>query len=145
MKPLIKVFNKLNILALTMFISVFAVSCGTDDSEDILSQGESDDTGKGSVTITNIVARGKSTTGLQIDVTVKTSGVKADEVTALGVQGGTGKDAEGSLRASVGGGQTSATLKIVSGLRAETTYYVKAYLKTKEGTVYSSVNKVTTP
>ena len=78
-------------------------------------------------------------------VTVKASGVKADEVTALGVQGGTGKDAEGSLRASVGGGQTSATLKIVSGLRAETTYYVKAYLKTKEGTVYSSVKKVTTP
>lgn len=145
MKPIIKVFNKLNILALTMFIAVFAVSCGTDDSEDILSQGESDDTGKGSVTITNIVARGKSTTGLQIGVTVKTSGVKADEVTALGVQGGTGKDAEGSLRASVGGGQTSATLKIVSGLRVETTYYVKAYLKTKEGTVYSSVKKVTTP
>lgn len=91
------------------------------------------------------MARGKSTTGLQIDVTVKASGVKADEVTALGVQGGTGKDAEGSLRASVGGGQTSATLKIVSGLRSETTYYVKAYLRTKEGTVYSSIKKVTTP
>lgn len=145
MKPIIKLFNELNILALTVFVAVFAAGCGTDDSEDMLSQGESGDTGKGSVTITNIVARGKSTTGLQIDVTVKTSGVQADEVTTLGVQGGTGKDAEGSLRASVGGGQTSATLKIVSGLRAETTYYVKAYLKTKEGTVYSSVKKVTTP
>ena len=146
MNNYVKLLNRLNVLVLIMLISVCAASCGTDeDDEDALSQGGDKSTGKGSVTITNIEARKKTTTGLQIDVTVKASGVKADEVTALGVQGGTGKDAEGSLRASVGGGQISATLKIVSGLRAETTYYVKAYLKTKEGTVYSSVKKVTTP
>ena len=135
MNNYVKLLNRLNVLVLIMLISVCAASCGTDeDDEDALSQGGDKSTGKGSVTITNIEARKKTTTGF-----------KADEVTALGVQGGTSKDAEGSLWASVGGGQTSGTLKIVSGLRAETTYYVKAYMKTKEGTVYSSIKKVTTP
>lgn len=145
MNKLIRRINRLNIWLLTLLFAVCTAGCGGDDEEEeLLSQGGSQNSGKGSIMITNIVARGKSTTGLQIDVTVKTSGVKPDEVITLGVKGGTSKNAEGSLRASIGGGQTSGTLKIVSGLRSETTYYIKAYMKTKEGTVYSSIKSVTT-
>lgn len=75
---------------------------------------------------------------------IKASGVSADEVKMLGVIGGATSDAEGAL-CSVGSGQTSGNTKIVTGLRSKTTYYVKAFLKTKEGTVYSSIKKVTTP
>lgn len=127
------------------FISVLMFLCGTscngNDDDDVLNL----DKGKGSVKITSIDAQRKTSTGLQINITIKASGVSADEVKMLGVTGGTSSDADGSLWASVGGGKTSGSTKIVTGLRSKTTYYVKAFVKTKEGTVYSSVKKVTTP
>lgn len=102
-------------------------------------------TGKGSVKITKISAQKKTTTGLQINVTLQTSGVSASEIKSLGVVGGPTSDAEGSLYASLGGGQTSGTCKIVAGLRSKTTYYIKGVLKTTSGTVYSPIKSVTTP
>lgn len=102
-------------------------------------------TGKGSVKITKISAQKKTTTGLQIEVTLQTSGVSASEIKSLGVIGGPTSDAEGSLYASLGGGQTSGTCKIVAGLKSKTTYYIKGALKTTSGTVYSSIKSVTTP
>lgn len=147
MEKLIKQLSKLNVWILTLLIAVCAAGCGGDDDEDspLSPDGGGQDTGKGSVTITKIVAHKKTTTGLQIDVTVKTSGVSPDEVEMLSCKGGTNKNAEGTLWASLGGGQTSGTMKIVSGLRPKTTYYVKAYMQTEEGTVYSTVKSVTTP
>lgn len=133
--------NLLYFVILTLFFSICISACKKDNEmEDILQN-----TGKGTVKITNIVAKRKTTTGLQIEVTVTTSGVEPDEVKTLAVCGGTNKDAEGLLWASLGGGETSGTMKIVAGLQSKKTYYIKAYLKTYDGIVYSPIKKVTTP
>lgn len=102
-------------------------------------------TGKGTVKITKAEAVRKTTTGLQINVTLTTSGVTADEVKSLKVIGGTSSDADGSLYGSVGSGNTSGTCTISAGLKSNTTYYLKGVLTTSSGTVYSSVKSVTTP
>lgn len=142
MKKLIDKAKKTSVFLLFMLTCVCAGSCSGSDNEDL---GPDEEKGKGSVKITSIEAVKKSTTGLQINVSIQASGVLADEVKMLGVMGGATSDAEGSLWASVGAGKTSGNTKIVAGLRSKTTYYVKAYLKTKEGTVYSPIKKVTTP
>lgn len=131
------------LLSLLMCIIIGLSACSDNDDDDIHNPDK--DKGKGSVKITSIDAQRKTSTGLQINVTIKASGVSADEVKMLGVTGGTSSDAEGSLWASVGAGKTSGSTKIVAGLRSKTTYYVKAFVKTKEGTVYSPIKKITTP
>lgn len=143
MKKLIDKAKKTSVFLLFMLACVCAGSCSGSDNDDELAPDE--EKGKGSVKITSIEAVRKSTTGLQINVSIKASGVSADEVKMLGVIGGATSDAEGGLWASVGAGKTSGNTKIVAGLRSKTTYYVKAYVKTKEGTVYSPIKKVTTP
>lgn len=100
---------------------------------------------KGSVSITNITAQKKTSTGLQINVTVSASGISASDVKGIGAVGGTSSNGNGSLYASLGSGKLSGTVKITSGLKSKTKYYIKAYLTTKNGTVYSSVRSVTTP
>lgn len=143
MKDLIDKVRKIGVFLLFILACVCAGSCSGSDNNDDLEPDE--DKGKGSVQITSIEAVKKAATGLQINVSIKTSGVSAGEVKMLGVTGGATSDAKGALWASVGAGQTSGNTKIVAGLRSKTTYYVKAFLKTKEGTVYSSIRKVTTP
>lgn len=145
MKKLIKQFGRLNVWILILLMAVCAAGCGEDNDSPLSPDNDGQNTGKGSVTITNIVAKKKTTTGYQIEVTVKTSGVTSDEVEMLSCKGGTSQNAEGTLWASLGGGRTSGTMKIVSGLRGKTTYYVKAYMQTETGTVYSSIKNVTTP
>lgn len=100
---------------------------------------------KGTVAITDISAQKKTTTGLQINVTVSASGVSASDVKGIGAVGGTSSNGTGTLYGSLGSGKLSGTVKIVSGLKSKTKYYIKAYLMTKDGTVYSSVKSVTTP
>lgn len=100
---------------------------------------------RGSVSITNITAQKKTSTGLQINVSVSASGLSASDVKGIGAVGGTSSDGNGTLYASLGAGKLSGTVKIVAGLKSKTKYYIKAYLTTKDGTVYSSVKSVTTP
>lgn len=132
------------IIALILFVlpCLCMVGCSNNDDEELETEGN---TGKGSVKITSIEAVRKTTTGLQINVKIQASGVSEGEVKMLGVVGGATSDAKGSLWASVGAGKTSGSTKIVAGLRSNTTYYVKAFLQTKEGTVYSSIKSVKTP
>lgn len=99
----------------------------------------------GTVSITNITAQKKTSTGLQINVTVSASGISASDVKGIGAKGGTSSNGNGSLYASLGSGKLSGTVKITSGLKSKTKYYIKAYLTTKDGTVYSAVRSVTTP
>lgn len=125
-----------------VLVSFNMYSCGGDDDGEPKTE---ENTGKGSVTITSIQAQKKTTTGYQINVTLKTSGVSADEIQSLGVRGGTTSDANGILTAYVTGGKTSGNCMVVAGLSGKTTYYMRGFLKTSSGTVYSSIKKVTTP
>lgn len=143
MKKIINEAKKIGIFLLFILTCVCVGGCSGSDNDDEFEPNEND--GKGSVKIISIEAVKKATTGLQINVSIKANGVSADEVKMLGVIGGATSDAEGNLWASVGAGKISGNTKIVAGVKSKTTYYVKAFLKTKEGTVYSPIKKVTTP
>lgn len=133
-----------NILKSLAVLTMICLSCSGCNKEDDMSDSEGAKI-KGSVTITSISAQRKTTTGLQINVSIKASGVSTDEVRMLGAVGGTTSDGEGTLWTSLGGGTLSGNAKIVTGLKSKTTYYVKAFLQTTEGTVYSPIKSVTTP
>lgn len=103
--------------------------------------------GKGSVTISNISASYSRITGIYtISVDVSASGVAESEIKSLGFMASTSSNGEsnshkGFLRGSTSG---TATMKS-SSLSANTTYYIKGFLETSSGTVYSSVKTVRTP
>ena len=138
-----KVLWRMATCVAVVLLSYVIYSCSGDDDNDMGKTEES--TGKGAVTITSIQAQRKTTTGYQINITLNTSGVLAGEIQSLGACGGTTSDANGYLTAYVAGGKISGSCMIVAGLKGKTTYYIKGFLRTSSGTVYSSIKRVTTP
>ena len=100
--------------------------------------------GKGSIQITNLSAD-RSHVDLWIKCSVQASGVVADEVNEIGFYYSTDKSTNGK-RVWIGGHKLSGTGQTLpNNCASKTTYYVKAYLKTDSGTVYSNPKSVITP
>lgn len=118
------------------------------DVSGIIGDGEvpgEDDNSNISVSINSATATYGTTAGNTITVSMSVSGISSSDVKSLSVKGGTSSDANGTLYASVGGGQTSGTAKIIAGLKSNTKYYLKAYVITASGkTIYSPIVTVTT-
>lgn len=74
--------KKANILKSLAVLTMICLSCSSCNKEDDISDSEGAKI-KGSVTITSISAQKKTTTGLQINVSIKASGVSTDEVRML--------------------------------------------------------------
>lgn len=133
-----------SLLSLTILLSSLLVACsggggGNSDDDDDNDNGGGSSTPSYSVRITSL-----KMTKNEISVGLATSGISASKVEMLGVQGGSSSSARGSLWASVGGGKTSGTAQILTA-SSKKTYYIKGFLQTSSGTVYSAVKKITTP
>lgn len=137
-----------SLLSLTILLSSLLVACSgggnSDDDEDEDDAGGGSSTPSYSVRITSLKATKKTTTGVTIYVGLATSGISASKVEMLGAQGGSSSSASGGLWGSVGGGETSGTAQIFTA-SSKKTYYIKGFLQTSSGTVYSAVKKITTP
>ena len=115
---------------------------GTGSSGSSSSKGSG--SGKGSVQITSLSAD-RSVVDTWIKCAVLASGVSADEVNEIGFYYSTDKTSNGR-RVWIGGHKLSGTGQTLpNNCASKTTYYVKAYLKTSSGTVYSSQRSVKTP
>lgn len=137
-------FKKWMLFPLGVFVLMACFACGGSGDDDSDDGDDSGSSGLGSVKITNLTAKKSTITGVTIYVKLSTSGVTSSQVRMLGAQGGSTSDGNGSLWASVGSGETSGTAEILTA-SSKKTYYIKGFLKTSSGTVYSSVKKITTP
>lgn len=133
-----------SILSLTILLSSLLVSCNIlhDDDDDDDDGGSSKSSY--SVRITSLRATKTTTAGVTIYVGLATSGVSSSEVEMLGAEGGRTSSASGSLWGSVGEGETSGTARILTA-SSKKTYYIRGFLKTSSGTVYSGTRVITTP
>ncbi len=136
--------------------SLFAViaalcfcSCSMFDALDsIRNDGKGEgNTGKGSVTVSNVSADySRYTQFYTITAYVSADGVSESEIKHLGFMVSTNSNGESNSQKGLVHGGTSGTATMKSSsLKANTTYYVKGFLETSSGTVYSSVKTVRTP
>lgn len=137
-------------LIFIFFVAASMVSCSGMESLFSRDGGQDDSgsgSGKGSVSISGLSADYSKITGLyNISATVSASGVSADEIKQLGIMASTNSSAESNtLRGYVHNGLSGTCHIRMSTLSGNTTYYVKAFLTTSSGTVYSQIKTVRTP
>lgn len=133
-------------IALLCAVSVLSVG-GCSKGDDAEAPSSSSSGGKGSVSITSVTATHSTATNLTtIYVNVQTSGVSGDRIETLGAMCSTNSSVTSGTKGYLRGGKTSGQIKITGlTISRKTKYYVKAFLTTEDGTVYSSVKTVTTP
>jgi hypothetical protein len=136
--------KKWYLFSFVFLLSPLFVACSGGGSKDNSDESdESNSSSSYSVKINSLSAKKNTTTGVTIYVTLSTTGVKANQVEMLGAQGGSTTSASGGLWGAVGAGETSGTA-VITTANSNKTYYIKGFLKTSSGTVYSDVKKITT-
>ena len=135
---------KKTVIAFILFAIVMLIPGCQKDGTGSSGSSSSTGSGKGSTQITNLSA-GRSSVDIWIKCSVQASGVVADEVNEIGFYYSTDQSTNGR-RVWIGGHKLSGTGQTLpNNCASKTTYYVKAYLKTSSGTVYSNPKNVKTP